>query len=287
MEYKKLSYRKILVFFIVFIIFTLISGCGGTISEPFGTIDINSTPSGTRVYLDGVDTGQATPTIFNNVGVGEHTVRLSLFHYKDWEGIITVVAEQTTYLNALLIWSPVDTITIQPGGTDGKDAEVDNLNPTVNYGYSIYLDAGTDNNDILRSYLQFDLSSVPPDAVILDANLGLYFKGIYIIPYLPTQLGLYEVTESWEENTITWDNQPASSTEAEDMQNITDSLKKDFVYWDIDDLVKGWYDGSITNYGMVLRDTDESSADDRIDFCSSGDITASRHPKLIIDYYLP
>jgi len=285
MKYKKLSYHKILVFFTVFIIFTLMSGCGGTIIEPFGTIDINSTPSGTRVYLDGVDTGQATPTIFNNVGVGEHTVRLSLPHYRDWEGIVTVVAEQTTYLNALLIWAPVDTITIQPDGTDGKDAYAFDNQPTWNFNNQELTIGISSILTTWRSYLQFDLSSLPPDAVMVDARLGLYYHQQSGATSL--KIGLYEVKGPWGEDTIAWDNQPASSNVEEDVTNIPASPTNDFVYWYIYDLVKGWTDGSIANYGMLLRDDDESSNNGYVSFYSSDYGTGINRPKLVIDYYTP
>jgi hypothetical protein len=257
------------------------------LGEPYGSIEVNSTPSGAKVYLDGVDTGQATPTIFNNVAAGDHTVRLSYYHYKDWEGIVTVVSEQTTYLNALLIWAPEETITIQPGIIDGKDASVDDTWPNTNWGDTstlLYIGNATFLR-IYRSYLQFDLSSVPLNAVILDADLVLYYGFSGVISSLP--IGLYEVTESWEENAITWNNQPANSTEVEDIQNIPTSPIDDFVSWDVSDLVKGWYDGIITNYGMALRDTDEASVDGHVGFRSSEYLVEIERPKLIIDYYLP
>ena len=82
MEYKKLSYHKILVFFTVFTIVTLISGCNGgvpPIEELYGTLDINSTPSGANVYLDGENTGQVTPIVLTNIDAGDHLIELRLF----------------------------------------------------------------------------------------------------------------------------------------------------------------------------------------------------------------
>jgi len=253
----------------------------------FGSIDIISTPAGAKVYLDGVDTGRTTPTIFNNVVVGDHMVRLSYYHYKDWEDVVNVIAEQTTYLNAILTLAPEAIITIQPGIIDGKDSFVNNYYPTDNFGDShtaVYVGKTTDLFWIYRSYLQFDLSSVPPNAVILDADLVLYHHFSSVISSLP--IGLYEVTESWEENIITWNNQPASSTEVEDILYILAGLPGYFVSWDIEGLVKGWHDGIITNYGMVLRDTDESSVDGKAAFRSSENMASDR-PRLIIEYYIP
>ena len=77
----------------------LIAGCT-SITPTTGIIDVKSTPAGAKVYLDGVDTGQATPIILTNIDEGSHTIKLDLFHYKIWEDTaVAVNANQTTYLN--------------------------------------------------------------------------------------------------------------------------------------------------------------------------------------------
>ena len=288
MEYKKLSYHKILVFFTVFIIVTLISGCNGgvpPIEELYGTLDINSTPSGAKVYLDGEDTGQVTPIVLTNIDDGDHIIELRKFHYQGWEDVVTVIAGQTAYLNPPLVWAPEGSITLQPDAVEGKDVYVMDIFPSDNFGDLTFLSIGVYTVPFARGYLQFDLSPVPPEAVILDANLGLHYDSSYGLTSLP--IGLYEVTENWEEGTITWNNQPASSSEAVDIQIIPASQTNDFVYWQIGNLVKGWQEGSIANYGIHLKDTDESSDDGGVDFFSSDWLTANQRPKLIIEFYIP
>lgn len=100
-------------------------------------------------------------------------------------------------------------------------------------------------------------------------------------------MGLYEVTENWGEDTVTWNNQPASSSDAIDIQSIPASPTNDFVYWQIDELVSGWHEGSIANHGILLRDTDESSINGIVKFRSSDYSTGIHRPKLVIDYYIP
>lgn len=288
MKSKKFSYNKIFVLFSIVVVLVLMTGCNFV--DTYGSINVNSTPPGAKVYLDGVDTGQATPIILTNVAAGDHTVKLSKYHYKDWEDVVTVIAGQTTYLNPLLIWAPEETITIQPGSIDGKDACVYNNTPTYNGGNVPILCIGTITGpitgpNIYRGYFQFDLSSIPQNAVILDAALGLNHD-FTSSPFISFSLGLYEVTESWEEETINWNNLPAGSNEAEDIQNIPASPTYDFVYWHIDNLVRGWHDGSIANYGMRLRDIDETSAESLGCFPSSDHSEESKHPKLILIFYM-
>ena len=288
MEIKRNNYSKALIFFSMMILLVLMSGCNGgvpPIVELYGTIDINSTPSGAKVYLDGVDTGQVTPIILPNIDAGDHIIELRKFHYKCWEDVVTVIAGQTAYLNPPLLWAPEETITIQPNAVEGKDVYVIDIYPDDNNNTIPYLSIGIFTVPTTRSYLQFDLSSVPPEIVILDASLGLYYDSPYNLFSLP--IGLYEVAENWVENTLTWNNQPASSNEAVDIQIILASQTNDFVYWYIADLVKGWHEGSISNYGIVLRDTDESLDNGGAEFFSSDWLTANQRPKLIIDFYVP
>ena len=288
MKIKRNNYSKALIFFSMMILLVLMSGCnGGTppIDELYGTIDVNSTPSGAKVYLDGEDTGQVTPIVLTNIDTGDHIIELRKFHYKCWEDVVTVIAGQTAYLNPPLLWAPEETITIQPDAVEGKDVYVMDIFPSDNFGDVTFLSLGVYTVPFARSYLQFNLSSVPLEAVILDANLGLHYGSSYGLTSLP--IGLYEVTESWEEDTITWNNQPASSSEAVDIQIIPASQTNIFVYWQIGYLVKGWQEESIANYGIHLKDTDENSDDGGVDFYSSDWLTANQRPKLIIYFYVP
>jgi len=288
MEYKIFSYHKILVFFTVFIIFTLISGCNGgipPIDELYGTLDINSTPPGAKVYLDGEDTGQVTPIILTNIAAGDHIIELRKFHYYNWDDVVTVIAGQTAYFNPPLVWVPEESVALQPDGQEGKDAYVMSIFPEDNFGDSTFLSVGIFTVPFARSYLQFDLSSIPSEAVIIDANLGLYYDSLYELTSLP--IGLYRVTESWTEETITWENQPTNFGEAFDIQILSNEQSNDFVNWQIIDLVEQWQVGSINNYGMVLMDSDENSDDGGVEFFSSDWTTASQRPKLIIEFYIP
>jgi hypothetical protein len=108
MKIKRNNYSKALVFFSMMILLVLISGCNGgvpLIEELYGTLDINSTPSGANVYLDGEDTGQVTPIVLTNIDTGDHIIELRKFHYKCWEDIVTVMLGQTVYLNPPLLWA--------------------------------------------------------------------------------------------------------------------------------------------------------------------------------------
>ncbi|WP_316744444.1 DNRLRE domain-containing protein [Streptomyces sp. MK7] len=116
-------------------------------------------------------------------------------------------------------------------------------------------DAGT-NRAI--SYLKFDnVTSQLKDRYILNADLGLY--NVWSSSCSAQDMTVRQVTGSWSSTTVTWNNRPASY----DDLIATDS----FAYGEncggskwrvIDlgnkgvDLVQGWVDGSVKNYGLAL-----------------------------------
>lgn len=224
-----------------------------------------------------------TPIVLTNIATGTHAIKLELYHYKTKEEAnVIVTAGETTNLNWALTYASTETLTIQPG-SEGKDADVYEPTPNTNSGNYLLLYVGYDSGK-WRSYLQFDVSPnpLPSDAIVTNAYLRLY--QYYSSDSL--SIGVYQVTSNWSESSITWNTQPTSSSVSEDYYSIGASSGTET--WYVDDLVMGWIDGSISNYGLLLKPTDEASNDQSAYFYSS-DYTSniSKCPKLEIDYYIP
>jgi hypothetical protein len=120
---------------------------------------------------------------------------------------------------------------------------------------------------------------------VIDADLWLYQ---YSTPGAENYIiDLHKVTSEWQEGTINWNLQPNYSTETEFSTNITAGAVT-WKFWDIDNLVQGWLNGTISNYGMALIDADETSFN-TIAFFHSSDYTTdtTKRPKLVISYYIP
>jgi hypothetical protein len=284
MKKVRKNYFKYLSLFFAMIVLVLVTGCSGT-TPTTGAIEVNSTPDGARVYLDGVDTGQVTPIILPLVETGNHSIKLDKFHYEIWEDTaVTVNANQTTYLNPPLTYASTQNITLQPDAA-GIDTGIESALPANNYALLFYTGVGNSASTIVRTYIQFDLSSIPADAIVTDADLKLYQYSANGTDNFT--VGLHKITSAWDESTIDWDPQPTSSTDAEITSSIT-ALATTWRSWDIDTLVQGWLDGTITNYGVVLKDTDESSVNTIAYFFTSDYTTdITKRPKLEIGYYLP
>jgi hypothetical protein len=271
---------------------TVSDGRGGTagasceiaVEMRFGAIDIKSDPAGAMVYLNGVDTGNITPYVITNLAPGTYTVKLEYYHYQYKEGTVTVNADKTTYINWSLTYAPEETATIQPGSAEGIDTYVYDPTPDDNYGSQDELYAGARAAGICRSYLQFDLDSLPEGAVITSARLWLYY--FYNVPGHAAEIGVFPVLEAWTEGGVTWDDQPTFAEVPEYTRTLPATPTDDFYYWVITELVRAWFDGNIQNYGMVLASADEDGWEGWVGFLSS-DGVATYRPKLVITYYVP
>jgi len=279
--------KSILVLSLIITALILIAGCSSP-SVQFGKLTINSTPLGANVYIDGVNTGSVTPLV-ENLEAGDYTIKLTKDLYKNWQGIVTVVVNQDESINPALELATIVLETIKPDGTEGKDSFVSSAGPDDNYGDLTYglLGSSVDSPSsiFMRGYFQYDLSTIPSTAVVTSAKFGLYYasSGLADLP-----LGLYKVLEEWDEAIITWNNQPQCLTESEYTLTIySGSTTGIYKYWyNLTDLVQGWLDGSIVNYGMMIRDADESSLD-TMAWVGSSEANEEYRPKLTINYYVP
>ena len=276
--------KTILILSLFITALILIAGCSSSTTPTTGTIEVNSTPIGAKIYLDGADTGMATPFTITNVGASSHVIKLDAFHFEIWEETVIVTANETIYLNPLLVYAAESTRTLQPGA-EGIDTAVESAYSTSNYALWPFTGIGNSASTIVRTYIKFDLSSIPANARVSDADLKLYQYDT--IGTENFTIELLKINNSWDESTICWDLQPTRSSDPIISSSITAGATT-WEYWDIDTLVQGWLDGTITNYGMMLKDTDESSVNTIAYFFTSDYITdTTKCPKLEIDYYIP
>jgi hypothetical protein len=152
-------------------------------------------------------------------------------------------------------------ITLNPTG----DSFIEERNPYTNYGtyHTLYV-VDKDGSWTDRSFLQFDVSSIPFSAAINDAQLCLYYYD-YDDDGSPYEIGVYRVINSWKEGEINW-NERQSGTYwstpgggGDFAPNFIDSVflgppsTPHYVYWNITGLVKGWVIGYFPNYGVVVK----------------------------------
>lgn len=183
-------------------------------------------------------------------------------------------------------------ITLQPNGEKGKDAILYDLQPNNNYGTHPQINAHAWTNggipQTMRGLIQFDFSDIPESALIEQANLSLYhFVASNNSGH--SQLSgsnesvLQKVIESWNEETVTWNNQPAITSI--DEVTLSASVSEDQNYMDIDvtNLVINTNQQLLDNFGFMLSLKTESYFRSLV-FASSDVETEEIHPKLVIQF---
>jgi YD repeat-containing protein len=118
-----------------------------------------------------------------------------------------------------------------------------------------YLRVGnTPSVGITRSYMKFvNLPKLNTGDMITSAQLYLLKEPS--ASGTDGQVDVHRVTSDWNAYGLNWSNQPSTDPKIEDYQELNNGS---WYIWDISSLVKGWYNSG-TNYGIMLRATDEGS----------------------------
>jgi hypothetical protein len=165
------------------------------------------------------------------------------------------------------------------------DAYVSEAAPTTNFGTSTRLDVQNLDAEIpddRRSYVGFDLSSIPSNAIITSAAFKVYLFEAYGLSSVSIQL--CRVTSSWADNSVTWKNKPSSSSYT---QINVDTQVREYG-WNVTSLVQDYWVGrdfgTSPNFGLELRGP-ESGAYYLRSFYSAD--AKSNKPYLVVTYELP
>jgi len=164
------------------------------------------------------------------------------------------------------------TIEIDP---DLRDCFIESDTPTTNYCSQNIMSVGYDGVNDQRAMVQFDLSALPRNALILNADLGL--TGEYHSTNALKQVGLYQLLRPWT-NSTTWNRYDAmhawgspgaaSSTDAATTPAAVLTLGNStgFVDFYPTDLVQAWVNGSTPNCGVLIRDVTPNTTANEINF---------------------
>lgn len=145
-----------------------------------------------------------------------------------------------------------------------------------------------------RGLLKFDLSSIPTGATIDSASLYLYvgWNAFSPISSRITSVSLYQVTSDWTEMGVTYDTRPTWNTTAATSMSIPAGTGSGgsipfngYITGNVTSLVQDWFDGDITNFGLVTSDTYTTAGLLRI-YAHEANGT-STDPKLTVTYTLP
>lgn len=177
--------------------------------------------------------------------------------------------------------------TMYPGVTPGSynesssaDSYVNEQSPTTNYGSSSILRVRSSAAGDTRIFVIWDLSSIPSDATITDAQMILYKSsdgGAF-----PRTYDAEKASGSWTEGGLNWNNQPGVTGS---VVSISITTAEGEYNWSITDFVQDWVDITSTNYGVRIKDQTEGSASVVLsDFHSK---EGANDPYLTFNYTIP
>lgn len=133
-----------------------------------------------------------------------------------------------------------------------------------------------------RTYVEFDLSGIPPNAIVTSAYLKLFVESTAGSPVIHTA----RITEPWLENNVSWSDQPDYTTD----DQVT-AAYFDIFGWlgvNVKDHIQKMVAGVYPNYGWMLYHNNETENANKFHTFRSDDYAGTDYdPKLEISYYIP
>lgn len=191
--------------------------------------------------------------------------------------------------------------------TASADTYLSGYNTTYNYGAQTYMRVTLGTSQARGSLLRWDLSSIPANAVISAASLKLYVSTAGSATF-----NLYNMRRAWVEGTgtgsatgdgATWQTYDGTNAWGKNGAANTTSDRYDTNLWGAEsssfsttgsktvplntaglDVVKGWVNGSIPNYGLTIQNYTTGSTD--VQFSTRNNATEANRPALVLSYCL-
>lgn len=184
------------------------------------------------------------------------------------------------------------TLTLQPAEAEAKDVDVSNLFPDTPFPSNKYLipfawsQFGT--QEVRRSLLKFDLSSIPANAVIDSAFLSLSFSQKLLDENPPftghfgaNAFEVKRILADWSATTTTWNNQPTTTNTNTVTVPVAITQTQDYPKINIKNLVIDQVANA--NHGLMIKYPTETPYKITC-IASSEEAIAAKRPKLVVYY---
>ncbi|MBQ7329424.1 MAG: DNRLRE domain-containing protein [Oscillospiraceae bacterium] len=214
---------------------------------------------------------------------GKRSEKVTLTYAGVKNGYELTVSADTEFLNAKDTAYPVvidPSVYIVSGTTSAEDTYVDQQYPNSSYGLSeSLLTGGASSTYAKRTYLQFYYPLyIRPFQV---TSVYLYMpKEDYQTP----NIRAYAVTSGWATDMI-WNGQPSHSNTiySSQAQNVTRYGSSNWYRMELTDIFNAWMDLTLDDYGLVLKEVNESSSSQKTSFYSS-EAPSPNNPEFEINY---
>jgi len=136
-------------------------------------------------------------------------------------------------------------------------AQISQRSPDYNYGstetITVRNEYGATHEWGEEGLIKFDLSSISPGSTISSAKLKIYYSKWNDNNPSGRKLNLYRITSDWDEDMVTWNNQPSYATQPTADSSVP-SATGVWMSWDVTDDVQDFVNGQATNYGWKITD---------------------------------
>ena len=132
--------------------------------------------------------------------------------------------------------------------------------PTTNYGSRQDMYVGVESACYGNCYAMFKntLPDLEKGDMVTGANLSVYlYDTSFDGGSSKRTLDAHIITSAWSENSVTWDTKPNFNSTVIDYCFMNDG-DEEWKKFDITKAVKGWYEGTFSNYGILIKSHDES-----------------------------
>ncbi len=176
--------------------------------------------------------------------------------------------------------------TVQPSNQDAYTYEA---LPGTNYNTGS-IDVRDETGNRRYGWVEFDLSAIPSDSIIWDAQLDLYYYGLLgclpgpSCPPPSATIYFYRADTSWDETTITWTSQPGTAGSIINSNNFDPGGGPQWVTANITDEAQNWVDGTWSNDGLRIHTLRGGLSQLWMGFRSSEYGTANQRPRLRLIY---
>lgn len=125
----------------------------------------------------------------------------------------------------------------------------------INYGNTSTMMVGSNADEVLRSFIQFDFAPYPQSLVVINAKIRLYLGSKLLNR---STLQLWTADRKWDETGITDANRPFSNIMVSDTYTINDN--ENYIEFEVLDYVQEIItSGKVNDFGLIIKSKDDTS----------------------------
>lgn len=153
-----------------------------------------------------------------------------------------------------------------------------------NYGGLGEVNLGFDGMNKRRILIKFDVSSIPATANIQEANLIINVASTDHAVSDPFIISVHKINSDWGEFTETWNTHNGGDFDINEIGTCNVTVIGQYIINLDSAVVQKWINGTIGNYGILLKQQTENTVSDYINISLKENIQENQRPKLVIKY---